>query len=234
MKLFNHIGDYDPIEMEAITDKESGKRVYVTPTGEKYPSVTTVIGSNKKKMQSIMRWRARVGAEKANNITTRSTKRGTKYHSIVEDYFNNDLDLKSYSQYPLPVLMFQHSRPVLDRINNIYFQEAALYSDKLKLAGRVDCIAEFDGELAIIDFKTSATEKTNSRLYDYFVQETAYACMLLEVYGLRVSKLVTIVACESGDTQVVVRPLKKEYLDSLLQYIDEYKTAHGQKQTIRG
>lgn len=234
MKLFNHVDGYKQIEMEAHTDSESGKRVYLTPSGEKYPSVTTVTSNNKKKMQSIMRWRKTVGEEKANNITRRATGRGTKYHSIVEDYLNNNLQLSKYKKFPLPVLMFQHSRSVLDRINNIYFQEAALYSDKLKLAGRVDCIAEFDGELSIIDFKTSATEKTNSRLYDYFVQETAYACMLLEVYGLRVSKLVTIVACENGDTQVEIRPLKKEYLDSLLQYIDEYHSAHGQKQTIRG
>ena len=129
--------------------------------------------------------------------------------------------------------MFQHSRPTLDRINNIYAQEVALYSDKLELAGRVDCIAEFDGVLSIIDFKTSAKQKTDERLYDYFVQETAYACMLLERYNTRVEQLVTIVACEDGDTQVVVRPVKKIYLESLLQYIDEYKVAHGKKQTIR-
>mgnify|MGYP005651075749 len=129
--------------------------------------------------------------------------------------------------------MFQHSRPTLDRINNIYVQEVALYSDKLELAGRVDCIAEFDGVLSIIDFKTSAKQKTDERLYDYFVQECAYACMLLEQYNIRVEQLVTIVACEDGDTQVVVRPVKKIYLDSLLQYIDEYKVAHGKKQTIR-
>ena len=132
------------------------------------------------------------------------------------------------------VLMFQHSRSTLDRINNIYFQECALYSDNLELAGRVDCIAEFDGVLSIIDFKTSAEPKGDSRLYDYFVQETAYACMLLELYQLRVKQLVTIVACENGETQAVVRPVKKEYLHTLIKYIDEYKTAHGQKQTIRG
>jgi len=231
MILFKHIGDPNPIELESQTDKETGKRVYVTPSGNKYPSVTTVIGSNKKKMQGIMRWRKRVGEKEANRVSAQATGRGTKYHSIVEDYFNNELDLKKFKSAPLPVLMFQHSRSTLDRINNIYFQEVALYSDKLELAGRVDCIAEFDGVLSIIDFKTSAREKTDERLYDYFVQETAYACMLLEQYNIRVEQLVTIVACEDGDTQVVIRPVKKQYLDSLLQYIDEYKVAHGKKQT---
>ena len=233
MKLFKHIGDLNPIDLVSQTDKETGKRVYVTPSGNKYPSVTTVIGSNKKKMQAIMRWRKRVGEKEANRVSAQATGRGTKYHSIVEDYFNNELDLKKFRSAPLPVLMFQHSRSTLDRINNIYFQEVALYSDRLELAGRVDCIAEFDGVLSIIDFKTSAKEKTDERLYDYFVQETAYACMLVEQYNIRVEQLVTIVACEDGDTQVVIRPVKKQYLDSLLQYIDEYKVAHGKKQTIR-
>ena len=231
MILFKHVGDLEPIELESITDKETGKRVYLTPSGKKYPSVTTVIGSNKKKMKAIMQWRRRVGEAEANRVTSQATGRGTKYHSIAEDYFNNDLDLKKFKSSPLPVLMFQHSRPTLDRINNIYAQEVALYSDKLELAGRVDCIAEFDGVLSIIDFKTSAKQKTDERLYDYFVQETAYACCLQELYGLTVKQLVTIVACENGETQVVIKPPKKEYLLKLIEYIDEYQTYGKEKLT---
>ena len=130
MKLFNHVG-LDPIEMSA--EMVEGKRVYLTPTGHHYPSVTTVIGNNAAKKAGIAKWRARVGEKAANAKTTRATGRGTKYHSIAEDYFNNNLDLKKYSKFPLPVLMFNHSRPVLDRINNIYLQEAALYSKHLSL-----------------------------------------------------------------------------------------------------
>jgi len=229
--LFNHVG-LDPIEMSA--EMVDGKRVYLTPTGDKFPSVTTVISNNKEKMAGIARWRARVGEEKANNTSSRSTSRGTKYHSIVEDYFNNNLDLKKYSKFPLPVLMFQHSRPILDRINKIYLQEAALYSKHLELAGRVDCIAEYDGVLSIIDFKTAAEPKREKYLYDYFVQETAYACMLQENYGLSVKQLVTIVACENGETQVRVVPPKKEYFMKLMSYIDEYQERYGQKTIIRG
>lgn len=231
MKLFNHVG-LDPIEMSA--EMVDGKRVYLTPEGYKFPSVTTVISNNKEKMAGIARWRERVGVEKANAISARSTNRGTKYHSIVEDYFNNDLDLKKYSKFPLPVLMFQHSRDVLDRINNIYLQEAALYSKHLELAGRVDCIAEFDGVLSIIDFKTAAEPKREQYLYDYFVQETAYACMLQELYGLSVKQLVTIVACENGETQVKVLPPKKEYFIKLMGYIAEYQERYGEKTIIRG
>ena len=231
MMLFNHVG-LDPIEM--VAEMVDGKRVYLTPEGFKFPSVTTVISNNKEKMAGIARWRARVGEEKANNISKRSTNRGTKYHSIVEDYFNNNLDLKKYSKFPLPVLMFQHSRDTLDRINNIYLQEAALYSKHLELAGRVDCIAEFDGVLSIIDFKTAEEPKREEYLYDYFVQETAYACMLQENYGLSVKQLVTIVACENGETQVKVLPPKKEYFIRLMSYIEEYQERYGQKTIIRG
>ena len=232
MKLFNHIGDLTPVEMTA--EMVDGKRVYLTPSGKQYPSITTVISNNAKKQAGLARWRARVGKEKAANITSRSAGRGTKYHSIAVDYFNNDLDLKKYKEFRLPVLMFNHSRHILDRINNILLQEAALYSDHLEVAGRVDCIAEYDGVLSIIDFKTAAEPKKESYLYDYFVQETAYACCLQEIYGITVKQLVTIVACENGDTQVKVEPPRKEYLLRLIEYIDEYKTKHGQITTTRG
>ena len=231
MKLFNHVG-LDPIEMSA--EMVEGKRVYLTPTGHKFPSVTTVIGNNAAKKAGIAKWRARVGEKAANAKTTRATGRGTKYHSIAEDYFNNNLDLKKYKSHPLPVLMFHHSRPTLDRINNIYLQEAALYSKHLEIAGRVDCIAEFDGVLSIIDFKTAAEPKREKYLYDYFVQETAYACMLQENYGLSVKQLVTIVACENGETQVKVLPPKKEFFMKLMSYISEYQEQYGQETIIRG
>ena len=118
---------------------------------------------------------------------------------------------------------------IRDSINNIYLQEAALYSDTLEIAGRVDCIAEFDGELSIIDFKTSATKKKEAYLYDYYVQECGYACMLQELYGLTVKQLVTIVATEEGETQVSVVTPKKEYLIRLQEYIQEYREKYGRK-----
>ena len=232
MKLFNHVGEIEPIEMSA--EQVDGKRMYLTPEGFKFPSVTTVISNNKEKMAGIARWRARVGEKAANAKSARATGRGTKYHSIAEDYFNNNLDLKKYRKFPLPVLMFHHSRDTLDRINNIYLQEAALYSKHLEIAGRVDCIAEFDGVLSIIDFKTAEAPKREEYLYDYFVQETAYACMLQENYGMSVKQLVTIVACENGETQVKVLPPKKEFFMKLMEYIAEYQERYGEKTIIRG
>jgi len=227
MKIFDHVGELTPVEMETVTI--DGKRYYVTPSGGRYPSITTVISNNSAKQAGLARWRARVGKEKAQAISNRAAGRGTRYHKLVEDYFNNELDTKKYKDQPLPWVMFHSSREILDRINRVYLQEAALYSDVLQIAGRVDCIAEYEGELAIIDFKTAAEPKKEQHLYDYYVQECGYACMLQEVYGLTVKKLVTIVACENGDTQVKVMPPKKEYLLSLQAYIKEYQEKHARK-----
>lgn len=227
MKIFDHVGELTPVEMDTVTI--DGKRYYVTPTGGRYPSITTVISNNSAKQAGLAKWRARIGKEKAQAISNRAAGRGTRYHKLVEDYFNNELDTEKYKDMPLPWTMFHSSREILDRINRVYLQEAALYSDVLQIAGRVDCIAEYEGELAIIDFKTAAEPKKEQHLYDYYVQECGYACMLQEVYGLTVKKLVTIVACENGDTQVKVVPPKKEYLLSLQAYIKEYQEKHARK-----
>ena len=216
-----------PIEMTA--KMVDGKRLYSTPDGKFYPSITTVIGNNAKKQAGLAKWRARVGKEKAAAISTRSASRGTAFHSITEDYLNNELDIEKYKDSPLPVVMFEQTKKTFDRIGNIYLQEAFLYSRHLEVAGRVDLVAEFDGELSIIDFKTSAEPKREAYLYDYFVQETAYACCFQELYSLTVKKLVTIVACENGETQVVIKPPKKEYLLKLIAYIDEYQNKYGKE-----
>ena len=224
---FEHNPRCFPLDSEA--KMVDGKRVYATPDGEFYPSITTVIGNNAKKQAGLAKWRKRVGKEKAAAISSRSASRGTKFHSITEDYLNNELDIEKYKDSPLPVVMFEQTKNTFDRIGNIYLQEAFLYSKHLEVAGRVDLVAEFDGELSIIDFKTSAEPKREAYLYDYFVQETAYACCFQELYSLTVKKLVTIVACENGETQVVIKPPKKEYLLKLIAYIDEYQTKYGKE-----
>jgi genome maintenance exonuclease 1 len=221
MKVFNHVGLIEPIEMNTVMIE--GRRYYNTPTGNKHKSVTTVISNNPEKQKGLARWRERVGKEKAQQISSRAATRGNRYHKLVENYLNNEHDPDLYSSVPLVWIMFNSSRKILDNINNIYLQEAGLYSDFLGIAGRVDCIAEYNGKLSIIDFKTSAEEKKEEYLYDYYVQEIAYACMLQELYDLKVEQLVTIVACENGDTQVSIQPPKKEYFIKLQEYIREYE-----------
>jgi genome maintenance exonuclease 1 len=212
--------------IDLVAEMVDNRRVYTTPEENKYPSITTVLGCNPKKKAGIQAWRKKVGEDKANRISTRAASRGTVFHSIVEDYLNNRYDETKFKDKHLPLMMFKNAKATLNRINNIYAQEAALYSDHLEIAGRVDCIAEFDGELSIIDFKTSADEKKLEWIEDYLIQETAYACMLYERYKLKVNKIVTIIACESGDTQVFVETPKKEYLHKLIEYIDEYRKTY--------
>ena len=226
--MFERVASIEPVELPTETIK--GKRYYLTPSGKKYASITTVISNNSKKQAGLARWRNRVGHKEAARITQKSARRGTRYHKLVEDYLEgnqlNILDPDNKEQ-PLPWIMFHSSVKSLDNINRIYLQEAALYSDVLEIAGRVDCIAEYEGKLSIIDFKTSAKPKDENLLYDYYVQETAYACCFKELYGLDVEQLVTIIACENGDTQVKIVPPKKEYLVTLQNYLKEYREKHG-------
>ena len=228
--MFERVTDIVPLEMD--TEMVEGKRYYLTPSGEKYASITTVISNNSKKQAGLARWRKRVGEKKAAAITSKSVRRGTRYHKLVEDYLDNKdlniLDIENKEQ-PLPWLMFHSSVKSLDNINRIYLQEAALYSDVLQIAGRVDCIAEYEGKLSIIDFKTSKIPKEEYYMYDYYVQETAYACCFKEMYGLDVEQLVTIVACENGDTQVKIVPPRKEYLLQLKEYLKEYWEKYDRK-----
>jgi len=199
-----------------------GSRVYVVD-GNNYPSISTICSFRKRK--SIAEWRARVGEQEATKISTRAASAGTSLHSIVEDYLNNNLDLDKYKDKFLPLLLFKQAKSMLNRINNIHFQEAPLYSHEFGIAGRVDCIAEFDGKLSVIDFKTSAKEKKESWIESYFVQETGYAKMYEERSGIKVDQIVTLITCQNGFTQVFIKD-PNDYVPLLKDYIAEYKEAH--------
>jgi len=219
---FNHLNIHNFPELKATTTKKG--RTYLVD-GTSYPSVTTVIGHSKKK--SIMEWRKRVGEEEANKISKRASTRGNKCHKLCELYLENK-SISKYSDDPLSMGLFYQIKPYLDSINNIHALESSLCSNVLKLAGRVDCIAEYKGELAIIDFKTSTKEKREEWIHDYFAQETAYAIMFQELTGLMPKKLVTIIACETGTPQVFEIYDKFKYARKLKEYIDTYKGAYGE------
>ena len=161
----------------------------------KLPSITSVISHrNRDKFKA---WRKKVGEQEANNITRKATHRGTDAHTLIEEYLNN---ADTFSKVlPLSEFLFKQAKPTLNRINNILCQEQSLWSFELGIAGSVDCIAEFDDELAIIDFKTSAKPKPREWIEDYFVQCAAYACMLYEMKGIMVKKFVIIMTCENGE-----------------------------------
>lgn len=217
-KLFQHKGsglDYD--DLECVT--ETAGRRYVTPEGKKYPSITTVLSILSE--DSIREWRARVGEEEANKISYRASTRGTAVHAIIEDYINNKEDYaKKYM--PNVVQDFKRVQDILDeRIGVVYAQEVPLYSDILGIAGRVDCIAEFDGELSVIDFKTSKKAKKKEWIENYFIQESFYAAAFYERTGIPIKKIVTIITVDNDQSQVFIEePLK--WLPKLIETRKEY------------
>ena len=208
------------VEVDAI-DRD-GTRFYPIPGADKYyPSVTSI--TSFKNAKFFQKWRTKIGETEANRITARATQRGTAFHAITEDYFKGELNTDKYLENnPLSVRMFNVAKPTFNRINNIHCLETFLYSHYLGLAGRVDCIAEFDGELAVIDFKTSTKEKKEDWIENYFVQETAYAAMFLERSGLEVKKIVTLIATEEGSIQVFQKYNLDDYLQLLKSYIEEF------------
>ena len=212
--------ELEPLEVEPVN--KDGVRFYKLPKTDKYyPSVTSI--TSFKNAKFFKEWRTKIGEDEANRITARATQRGTAFHSIAEDYINGELDLDKYlDNNPLSVRMFQSAKDTLNRINNIHCLESFLYSHYLGLAGRVDCIAEFDGELAVIDFKTSTKEKKEDYIEHYFVQETAYAAMFLERTGIEVKKIVTLIATEEGSIQIFQKHNLDDYLQLLKSYIEEF------------
>tara|TARA_B100000497_G_C7615350_1_gene369553 strand:- start:425 stop:1108 length:684 start_codon:yes stop_codon:yes gene_type:complete len=216
--MFNHQDvPFVPIERESI-DGVRYYKVFGTEELVRMPSITSVISwRNRDKFKA---WRKKVGEQEANNITRKATHRGTDAHTLIEEYLNNS---DTFSDVlPLSQFLFKQAKPELNRIDNILCQETALYSTELGIAGSVDCIAEFDGELSVIDFKTSAKPKKREWIEDYFVQCAAYACMLYEMKGLIVKKFVIIMTCENGEVEVYEEYDKKKYINLLGKYITEF------------
>jgi len=221
MKHFNHVEA--PTLTELIAETTDSGRVYNTPDGNRYPSVTTILSELSK--ASIIAWRKRVGAEEANRISTQAGSRGTKVHQICEDYLNNKPDYLD-GQMPANVFTFKQIQPILDQyVDNIQYLEAPLYSDFLKTAGRVDCIAEFDGKLSIIDFKTSRKPKKKEWISNYFMQASCYAVMYEERTEIPVSRTVVIVAVDGSEPQVFVENRDnfiEEFVDARVSYKEKY------------
>ena len=212
----NYLGDIE------LSKKETpGCRLYQVPNGDWVPSITSVTSFYNR--QIFAKWRKRIGEEEANRITKKATTRGTDFHEAAQAYLMNlKLDWNEFR--PATQFMFHHAKPYLDKINNIHAIERTLFSEYLGLAGRVDCIGEYEGELAIIDFKTSEKIKPEAWLENYFVQETAYACMYYEMTGIPVTKLITLMVTPNGEVKVFDKRNKDDYIKLLVRYIKEFVT----------
>jgi genome maintenance exonuclease 1 len=189
-----------------------GKRLYVTPEGNKYPSVTTVTGW--KKREFFAEWRKKNPEE-----SKYALQRGNDFHLLIEKYLNNE-QVERHTD-PKTQKLFNQAKIELHNIDKILCQEVALWSDTLKLAGRVDCIAEYDGKLSIIDFKTSKKMKDEFEIEEYFLQATCYAIMLEERTGIQISNIVILMSCDDGST-LVFQQKPKKYIKKLMETINLY------------
>ena len=218
MKEYNHKTINLPEITATTTD---GVRLYETPEGNKYPSITTVLSVRNKK--GLFEWRKRVGEDVANYVARKSANRGTLVHHMCEDYLNNDFDEVKHKKKFLPYVLFnQLKESVLQKVDNIYAQECGLYSDKYKVAGRVDCIAEYNGKLSIIDFKTSTKERSDAWNESYYIQASAYAEMFEERTGIEINQICILVVTEDGVVQEFVKD-KTEYIPLLSDTIKEWE-----------
>ena len=216
--MFNHIDLKLPkLERETI----DGVRYYKVSDGDqlkKLVSITSITSHINR--QIFIDWRKKIGEDEANKITKAATSRGTDLHTLVENYLQNTSELPKVQ--PISKHLFRIAKSNLDNIDNIHALEESMYSIELGIAGTVDCIAEYNGELAIIDFKTSKKPKPREWIDHYFVQCAAYACMLYELTGIIVKKFVILMTCENGECEIHEEYDKKRYIKLLYQYIQEF------------
>ena len=215
--MFNHVDVNLP-----VLDRETidGVRYYDVPDVEGYTKLVSITSVTSWINREIFRsWRARVGNEEADKVTKAATSRGTDMHTLTEHYLKNE-DLPEVP--PISEFLFKIAKGTLNKIDNIYALEGPLYSKQLGIAGTVDCIAEYDGELAIIDFKTSKKPKPRNWIEHYFVQAMAYGCMLYEMKDISIKKLVIIMACENGECVVYEETDKAKYIKLLNEYVRKF------------
>ena len=214
---FDHCNFLGDLELEK--KETNGIRLYNLPNGDWVPSITSVTSFYNR--QIFVEWRKRVGNDEANRITKKATARGTDFHQVCQDYLENkELNWDDYQ--PMTKFMFFHIKNELDKINNIHAIERTLYSEYLGLAGRVDCIAEYEGELAVIDFKTSTKIKPEKWIENYFVQEMFYAAAYYELTGIPIKKLITLMVTPGGEVKVFDKRNKGDYIKLLVRYIKEF------------
>lgn len=220
---FTHV----PIASDDLESyQKHGLRFYQTPSGD-YPSITTILGGTADKTW-LESWKTSLGEKKAAAETQRCADRGTAVHLLAEKYLQNDPNYDQKQRYENLKLFNQIKIPI-NKINNIIGQEIALYSDLLQVAGRCDVIAEYDGVLSIIDFKTSNGNKDNDKIEDYFLQCTAYSLMFEEMFGITIDQIVVIIAVEKGMSGQVFKKDRSAYISQLIKRAKKFHESRKPK-----
>lgn len=217
MQYFNHVKNTSLNIPELKQINSDSGRMYETMEGERFPSITTVL--NLYNQNFITEWKAKVGEEYANKVASQAARRGTIIHESVEHYLSNrSVPFVSFRQQEL----FKSIQPLLNDINNVHCLEQRLFSRHLKIAGTVDCIAEHEGRLSVIDFKTSSRTKEKNKIENYFMQCTAYAIMYEELTGIPIQKIVIMIAVEDDFPQIFIEK-RDNFVKSLLHYRKLYR-----------
>ena len=199
-----------------------GLRFYETPTGEKYPSITTVLGKQPGKQKGLQEWRERVGVAQAQIISGKAARRGSVFHNIVENYLQDE-DISDFKQQNFMAwCMFGEMKSHLDeKINEVVLQEQTMFSSKFKVAGRCDLIGVYKDKLSVVDFKTTTTTKKEEWIGDYFIQCAAYASMYEEHTGESVEDIVIMMVAEDGEVQLFEKKTA-DYLPQLEILMDDF------------
>ena len=216
VSLYNHI----PINFKQseLIEKDNA-HFYQTPTGEIYPSITTILHetmANEKK-ESLQNWKEQEIA--ADYITQEAATIGTETHKLIENHIN---EVRQTDEVRLlSVAHFNNLIPFLQKINDVHGTELRLYSNTMKLAGTSDCIATYDGELSIIDYKTKRSNQREEWMTDHFIQGTAYAQMFKELAGIEVKQVVILVSSEKNSRMEFVKNTE-DYKDLLTKRLNQY------------
>lgn len=214
-KTFNH--KFVPFT-ELTTETIGGQRHYVLPDGvTKLKSVTTIL-SEKMDKTALMEWKARVGHEEAQKISTQAARRGTAIHSMAERYVMNEPQFIKENEMPVNIESFKPIKKILDEhVDNIMGVELPLYSKALKCAGRTDLVAQYDGTLSIIDFKTSRKLKKPEWIENYFIQSTVYSMMFEWTYRIAVPQIVIIITVDNEMTPQVFKLERSQFVNRTLE-----------------
>ena len=229
-KAKEYIHDFIP---ENIIPNKKGKNLngfrFYDINGADYPSITTVLSVQNQ--EGLIQWRERVGAQAADWEARRAAMRGKQLHTIVENHLNN-IDNSTQVKNVLPLGLFRLMRPYLEKIDNIKLIERVLYSKHLTVAGQVDCVADYDGKLSVIDFKSSNRFKKEEYVENYFLQTTAYATMYEELVKKKVEQIVILIAGEDGSmTEWIKDPAdyKGPLVKAIKDFYDYFEKTHQKK-----